>query len=187
MEFCNKCLGPEIVSPVQLHSYTRAWAWAWAWAQASELNSNFNYANYSTCNSHTCQVCLFDMAFQKQSKGRQQTIFDCLDVNQSDSSASKRQRQQPSDETDEQEMQLVSNDIRTTNDSFNSVCTSVTAVLGGVPDDIAVSSVKLDACFCYPCRLFGSNGGGSSSRGICYDRVQKLEACHWEKWKFGSP
>ena len=43
------------------------------------------------------------MAFQKQSKGRQQTMFDCLDVNQSDSSASKRQRQQHSDETDEQE------------------------------------------------------------------------------------
>ena len=42
------------------------------------------------------------MAFQKQSKGRQRTIFDCLDVNQLDSSASKRQRLQHSDETDEQ-------------------------------------------------------------------------------------
>ena len=67
------------------------------------------------------------MAFQKQSKGRQRTILDCLNVNQSDSSASKRQRQQPNDETDEQEteeMQLVtvvSNDIRTTNDGLNSV------------------------------------------------------------------
>ena len=79
------------------------------------------------------------MAFQKQSKGRQQTIIDCLDMNQSDSSASKRQMQQHSDETDEQEMQLVSNDIRTTNDGFNSACTSVTAVPGGVPDNIAVS------------------------------------------------
>ena len=37
------------------------------------------------------------MAFQKQSKG---IIFDCLDVNQLDSSASKWQRQQHSDETD---------------------------------------------------------------------------------------
>ena len=46
------------------------------------------------------------MAFQKWSKG---TIFDFLDVNQLDSSASKQQRQQHSDETDEQEMQLVSN------------------------------------------------------------------------------
>ena len=45
------------------------------------------------------------MAFQKQSKGRQRTIFDCLDVSQLDSSASKRQRQPLSDETDEQEMQ----------------------------------------------------------------------------------
>ena len=50
------------------------------------------------------------MASQKQSKGRQQTIFDCLYVNQSDSSASKLQRQQHSDETDEQKMQLVSQD-----------------------------------------------------------------------------
>ena len=60
------------------------------------------------------------MAFQKQSKGRQRTIFDCLDVNQLHSSASKQQRQQHSDETDEQEMQPVSNDVRTTNDGFNS-------------------------------------------------------------------
>ena len=43
------------------------------------------------CNIHaiTCQVYLFEVAFQKQSKGRQWTIFDCLDVNQSDSSDSK--------------------------------------------------------------------------------------------------
>lgn len=27
-------------------------------------------------------------------------------------------------------------------------------------------SVKLNACFCYPCRLFGSSGGGSSSRPV---------------------
>ena len=72
----------------------------------------------------TCQG-LFEMAFQKQSKGRQRSIFDCLDVNQLDSSASKQQRQQHSDETDEQEMQLVSNDIGTTNNDFNSACTSV--------------------------------------------------------------
>ena len=91
-----------------------------------------------------CQVCLFEMAFQKQSKGRQQTIFDCLDVNQS--SASKRQRQQHSDETDEQEMQVVGNDIRTTIDGFNSACTSVTAVLGRVPDDIAVSPELSVSC-----------------------------------------
>ena len=64
-------------------------------------------------------------------------MFDCLGVNPLNSSASKQQRQQHSDET-EQEMQLVSNDIRTTNDGFNS-CTSVTGVLGGVPDSIAVS------------------------------------------------
>ena len=134
-------------------------------------------------------------------------------MNQSDSSASKRQRQQPSDETDEQEMQLVSND------SFNSVCTSVTAVLGGVPDDIAVSpeqvpvqpgnivfpvtyfsskgrsfnpawfrlyrrleySVKLDACFCYPCHLFGSNGGGSSSRP-----VQVFTMTGFKNWKHAT-
>ena len=42
------------------------------------------------------------MAFQKQSKGRQRTAFDCLEVNQLNSSASKRQRLQDSDETDEQ-------------------------------------------------------------------------------------
>ena len=53
-------------------------------------------------------------------------------MNQLDSSASKQQRQQHSDETDEQEMQL---DIRTTNDGFN----SVTGFLGDVPDDITVS------------------------------------------------
>ena len=93
-----------------------------------------------------CQLCLFEMAFQKQSKGRQQTIFDCLDVNQSDSSASKRQRQQHSDETAEQEMQVVGNDIRTTIDGFNSACTSVTAVLGRVPDDIAVSPELFVSC-----------------------------------------
>ena len=199
--------GWAITSCRQQRSYTRA----------SELNLNFNLLiikinkNYSACNSRTCQVCLFDMAFQKQSKGRQRTIFDCLNVNQSDSSASK---QQPSDETDEQEMQLVSNDIRTT-----SVCTSVTAVLGGVPDNIAVSpeqvpvqpgnivfpvtyfsskgrsfnpawfrsyrwleySVKLDACFCYPCRLFGSNGGGSSSRP-----VQVFTMTGFKNWKHAT-
>ena len=33
----------------------------------------------------------------------------------------------------------MTNDIRTTNDGFNSGCTSVIAVLGGAPDDIAVS------------------------------------------------
>ena len=60
-----------------------------------KINNNYIY-------SDTCQVCLFVMAFQKQSKGRQRTIFDCLDVNQLDSSASKRQRLQHSDETDEQ-------------------------------------------------------------------------------------
>ena len=27
-------------------------------------------------------------------------------------------------------------------------------------------SVKLNACFCYPCRLFGVSGGGSSSRPV---------------------
>ena len=48
------------------------------------------------------------MAFQKQSKGRQWTIFDCLDVNQLDSSASKRQRLQHSDETDEQWKVMIS-------------------------------------------------------------------------------
>ena len=74
----------------------------------------------------------------KQSKGRQRTIFDCLDVNQLDSSASKRQRQQHTDETDAQK-QLVSNDIRTTNDGFKSCMYSVTGVLGEVPDDITVS------------------------------------------------
>ena len=52
-----------------------------------KINNNYIY-------SDTCQVCLFVMAFQKQSKGRQRTIFDCLDVNQLDSSASKRQRLQ---------------------------------------------------------------------------------------------
>ena len=52
--------------------------------------------------SDTCQVCLFVMAFQKQSKGRQRTIFECLDVNQLDSSASKLERLQHSNETDEQ-------------------------------------------------------------------------------------
>ena len=73
---------------------------------------------------------------KKQSRGTQWTIFD---VNQSDSPASKRQRQQHSDETDEQEMQLVGNDIRTIIDGFNSACTRVTAILGRVPDDIAIS------------------------------------------------
>ena len=56
-----------------------------------KINNNYIY-------SDTWQVCLFVMAFQKQSKGRQRTIFDCLDVNQLDSSASKRQRLQHSDE-----------------------------------------------------------------------------------------
>ena len=89
----------------------------------------------------TCQVCLFEMAFQKQSNDRQRTIFDCLDANQLYSSASKRQteRQQHCDETNEQEIQLVSNDIRTTNDGFNSCMYKCNGVLERVPDDIAVS------------------------------------------------
>ena len=108
------------------------WVWAnqwrsYNWARASELNSNFNYANCVIFTWFTCQVCSFEMAFQKRSKGRQLTLFDCLDVNQSASCACKRQRQQHSDETDEQTMHLVSNDIRTTNDGFNSACTSVTS------------------------------------------------------------
>ena len=60
-----------------------------------KINNNYIY-------SDTCQDCIFVMASQKQSKGRQRTIFDCLDVNQLDSSASKRQRLHHSDETDEQ-------------------------------------------------------------------------------------
>ena len=83
-------------------------------------NFKFEFYNYIFRVIDTCQVCLFEMAFQKRSKGRQRTMFDCLDVNPLDSSASKERRQQHSDETDEQEMQLVSNDIRTINDGFNS-------------------------------------------------------------------
>ena len=58
--------------------------------------------------------------FRSKVKVDSRLLFDCLDVNQLDASASKRQRQQHSNETDEQEMQLVSNDIRTTNDGFKS-------------------------------------------------------------------
>ena len=72
------------------------------------------------------------MAFQKRSKGRQGTIFDCLDVNPLDSSASKQQRQQRSDETD--------TTISTEALVLTVACTSVTGVLGGVPDNIAVSA-----------------------------------------------
>ena len=57
-------------------------------------------------------------------------------MNQLDSSASKRQRQQHSYETDEQEMQLVSGPPMMV---LTVACTSVTGVLGGVPDDITVS------------------------------------------------
>ena len=42
-------------------------------------------------------------------------------------------------------------------------------------------SVKLDACFCYPCRLFGSNGGGSSSRP-----VQVFTMTGFKNWKHAT-
>ena len=42
-------------------------------------------------------------------------------------------------------------------------------------------SVKCNACFCYPCRLFGSSGGGSSSRP-----VQVFTMTGFRDWKHAT-